>query len=285
MSKIQSKYKGNGVYEFDFKGKIKDNTMLKIAFKKDKLFIKTIKNKQKFKKMKKSKKSFESLEQSIIEMIRFMETNPEKEKKEFEKKENLKNEMELLEKNITEFAQALNDFEDKNMHSPSIRKAIIMNKSLYNGFCEFTTSVKQKIDSFVNSINEIKNAKDIEIEKVINKICNKGSIMTDFAQNKAKEAILEALKNMKIEPQKEKKEVDIEYYLNFTSKDASKEGQEAYNKQLIEIIEKIKEAAKEGKDRCTFNNIANYIIRILETRGFKIIVEMRNGEKIVEIAW
>lgn len=208
MSKIQAKYKGNGVYEFDFKGKIKDNTMLKIAFKKDKLFIKTIKNKQKFKKMKKSKESFESLEQSIIEMIRFMETNPEKEKKEFEKKENLKNEMELLEKNITE-----------------------------------------------------------------------------FAQNKAKEAILEALKNMKIEPQKEKKEVDIEYYLNFTSKDASKEGQEAYDKQLIEIIEKIKEAAKEGKDRCTFNNVANEVISLLKSNGFFILTEIQDNNKIVKISW
>lgn len=262
MKKIKAEYKGNGFYEFDFKGKVKDGTMLKTFFKKDKLFMKTIKNKQKFKKMKKSKETFNSLEQSIIEMIRFMETNPEKDKKEF------KNEMELLEKNINEFAQRLNNFE-------AILKA----------------------------------NKNTELEKIINKTC-KGSIMNDFTTKQAKEAImqavLETLKNTKTEQveklkeffnfkyeinETEQTEQNIEYYLNFTSKDAINAGQEAYNKQLIEIIEIIKKAASYGEKNITislYDNLEHdqYIIEHLSKKGFDLHIILNSAYyNELKISW
>jgi len=175
----------------------------------------------------------------------------------------MKKKMELLEKNINEFAQRLNNFE-------AILKA----------------------------------NKNTELEKIINKTC-KGSIMNDFTTKQAKEAImqavLETLKNTKTEQveklkeffnfkyeinETEQTEQNIEYYLNFTSKDASNVGQDAYNKQLIEIIEKIKEVAKEGKDNYTFYNIANEVISLLKSNGFHIFTETQEDyNKKVKISW
>lgn len=153
-------------------------------------------------------------------------------------------------------------------------------KEFLNEICIHSESLQIKQYNVWKNHFLIKFSGKITEEKNFDKTYRGGiefKITTDFVQKKAKVAILETLKSMKIEPKKEQTEFDDDYYLNFSPENVLIEKDNI--EPLKELVYKIKYAAKNNEIPLCLKLSEEYepALRTLIKNGFT--VEYSNIQK------